>query len=302
MKLPEWRNSYYSYTSIELIRQKVLQQAYNVYNEPTDYQLAHQIDKTLRTLPRKTASQIYLLISEILSRTDDVTPQYQILKATLGKHYTIFPEYETKSILLLIINYCIRQINLGQRSYLSECLYWYEWGLDKRVLLERGELSKFTYKNMISLAIKSENTEEALRILDTYKDKINSEEQEAVYNFNYGKILFHQKQYTTAMRILQQTAPPSIMDSLDTKRMLLRMYYEESDIDLLDSHLASFGTFLHRHKELGYHRTHFLNLVKFTGQIIRTNHPERLSRIRTQILKNDKVADKEWLLGMMGLN
>ncbi|MFT6336364.1 MAG: hypothetical protein ACI86M_001858 [Saprospiraceae bacterium] len=152
---------------------------------------------------------------------------------------------------------------------------------------------------MLSLTIKFNNFDEGYRILDTYKALLGEHEREAAYNFNFGRLLFHQKRYQEAMRILQIIDSPSLMDNLDVRRMLLRMYYEESDFDLLDSHLVSFGSFLRRHTELGYHRIHYLNLVKYTSKLMRTQSHYKRQSVKDSILNCQSILDKKWLLSMI---
>lgn len=299
MKIIEWRKHFVQYTTIELAQQLALQATYNVYNQDMDAALDLEVTSLLDTCSLNPAATFYQLITDLLSDTTSDSPAYYPIKEQLINDHAAFDDQELKTIVLLIINYCIRQINKGQQQYLSECLHWYGWGLKLGVLLEHGAMSIFTYKNMISLAVKSDAIDQGLEVLEQYKGRLRKDVAEAAYAFNRGRLLFHDRQYTEAMRLLQQTTPPTILDGLDTRRMLLRMYYEEGSLDLLDNHLASFGAFLHRHKELGYHKTHYLHLVKYTGRLIRTRDRSKKDSLLREIRKKDNIADRDWLESML---
>ena len=99
------------------------------------------------------------------------------------------------------------------------------------------------------------------------------------------------------MKLLQKADFDDILHNLDARRMLLRIYYDLDEMDALLSHIDSFKIFLKRQKNIGYHGVNYLNLINYTSKIIKTNgNKKSLEKIKTDIMNEKNVAEKEWLL------
>lgn len=298
MYLSEWRVATYNYFTTEMLRQQVLLHSYEIHNPDNEDLYREAIDHLLSHVKLTDSGKTYQLLKQLLVNDAKQEEVYKELSGIFKNQNHLFQIYEAKNILLILINFCIRQINEGVIDYQQHCLDWYRWGISKNILLDNNSVSKYTYKNMLSLTIKFNDFDEGYRMLDTYKPLLGEQEREAAYNFNLGRLLFHQKRYQEAMPILQMIDSPSLMDNLDVRRMLLRMYYEEEDFNILESHLVSFGSFLRRHKELGYHRIHYLNLVKYTTKLVRARSKHKRQIVKESILNCPSMVDKQWLLSM----
>ncbi len=80
--------------------------------------------------------------------------------------------------------------------------------------------------------------------------------------------------------------------------MLLVSYFEMSEMDALESLLESFKNLVYRQKDIGYHRGNYLNLIRFTHQLLRLHPSDDSARLKLEqrILDTGHVAEKEWLL------
>ena len=105
------------------------------------------------------------------------------------------PPDEARDIYLLAINYCIQRLNQGQRQYIRKGTEFYR-GMERAVLLEGGILSKFTYSNILMLAIALEEMGMGSGFLEQYKENLPAKErkylplQPGIYYFqkpDYGK-------------------------------------------------------------------------------------------------------------------
>ena len=77
----------------------------------------------------------------------------------------------------------------------------------------------------------------------------------------------------------------------------LREIDDLDEMDALLSHIDSFKIFLKRQKNIGYHGVNYLNLINYTSKIIKTNgNKKSLEKIKTDIMNEKNVAEKEWLL------
>lgn len=248
------------------------------------------------TIPPAVA--VYQKVHALLKEPDEVN-HYSDLKGTFFKWWKVFPRRESKDILISIINYCIRKINQRNLEFLNECLDLYQWGLENAVLLENGYLSSFDYKNIITLCLHATQDDElAMTILNKHKDQLAPQNSENIYAYNLARIHFFNKSYKETVAILQAIKYNDLLNELDGRRMLLRIYFEEKEWVVLDSFLLSFTAFINRQKSLGYHKDYYLNLVRYVKKALK--FPNFNANKKQQFIEEIKAAsqlnDKTWLV------
>ncbi len=240
---------------------------------------------------------IYLLLSE-----PDNTQHYQDLKKTVQKYWEQFPFAESKGILIAVINYCIRKINEQARSFITECFEWYQWGLGNGILLENGVLSSYNYKNIITLCLHSEqDVGLAEKTLEQHKSLLEPAKAENIYSYNLARVHFHAKSYGQTVDLLQSIKYNDLLDELDGRRMLLRIYFEEKEWVVLDSFLLSFIAFINRQKSLGYHKDYYLNLVRYVKKALKfpSFNTIKKKKFIEEIKGVRKMNDKQWLVDQL---
>jgi len=86
----------------------------------------------------------------MMLKTPETDDNFLVFKDLLFKHQSLLPNSEFRGLLLMSINFCVRQINNGQRNYLAQLLAFYQLGLTTNTLLENGRLSiqKFIRKKI----------------------------------------------------------------------------------------------------------------------------------------------------------
>ena len=98
-------------------------------------------------------------------------PRFKIL---LFDHSQQFSLTETRELYLLAVNFCVRQVNEGNRGYFREMFELYQRGLELEVLLENGQLSRFTYHNAVASAIQIQSFDWARQMIVEYRDKLEA--------------------------------------------------------------------------------------------------------------------------------
>lgn len=213
----------------------------------------------------------------------------------------IAPE-EIRDIYVLIINYCIKKINKGEKKFINEVILFYKKGLERNLLINKGWLSRFTYKNITTIGLIAQENQWVLNFLNTYKKFLHPSERNITYQYNLANYHFRLSNYEEALIILRNVEfKNDVFYNLDIRRMLLRIYYELGHYDSLESLLGSFTTYINRSKSLGYHRENYLNLIKIIKRIIRlnTNKPEIKEKLLQQITNTKALAERKWLLEVM---
>ena len=223
------------------------------------------------------------------------------LKIHLEQHGDAFPNADLRDLYILALNVCIRRINTGDKKHIREAFDLYKSGLQRGVFLENGWLSKFTYRNVLNIAVALQEWDWALAYLQEFQACLPPKERENIYKYNLATFYFRQKDYQQALALLPYVELGDILENFDSRRMLLLMYFERREWQALAYLLDSFGIYLQRHKEGGYHREMYLNLVRFLKRMSAqpVHSDEERQKLRVEITNTPHLAEREWLLSVL---
>lgn len=245
------------------------------------------------------AVQIYYHSYKALSDSEN-EDHFHEFKKLLYKHWHLFPPVECQDLYILATNYCIKRLNKdkGDSKYLREGFDLYKSGLENDVFLENGYLADFNYKNISRLGLYLGEYDWVENFLNHYKKMLYPDTRENTYLYNLAFFYFQKPDYDNAMRLLQKVDFDDVLNNLDARRMLLRIYYELGEYEPLDSLLDSFKTYISRQKDIGYHKDNYLNLIRFVKKMIR--HDLSNSTIRSALIDEIKntpaFSEQNWLL------
>ena len=318
----ELQNEQYEYTnSLSRKQPKGLQEA---SNELTNYFIASKLKQGCDKLSHKSlisadyqegflkkileyieekkeldspAIQIYYQSFKTLSKLD-TNEDYQVLKTLLKKGHDKFPKSELNYLYLATINYCIKQLNAGKGHFVQEALGLYKDGLKNDIFLTNGILGRFTYKNIVSAAILHKDFDWVEQFIYNYKSKLDSKWREDTFNYCLAIMYYSIPDYSKAMPLLQKVEFKDILHILNARKMLLKMYFELHEYETLESFLDSFERYLHRHKELGYHKENNLNLIRVVRTMIRLPQYDKtaIGLFTKEVENMDGLVDKKWVL------
>ncbi len=270
-----------------------------VYN--TEYhfgmveEVVHYIEaQKLLNIP---AIAIYYYCYKALTQPNQ-TQYFEQLKKTLFEKHQLFPETEMRDLFLLTINYCIKRINKGHQRFEKEVLDLYKEGLRQEYLMTNGLLSRFTYQNICSIALKLKDYDWVGQFNPQYKDRLEKQYRESAYSYNMARLEYARKNYSAVLDLLQKSNFKDLLINLDAKAIALKTYYELEEITLLQSHLDAMKNFIHRKKIMAYHRESYLILIYFTRQLLELNSFDRTARqqLLAEVEGTKAMAQKAWVL------
>lgn len=236
------------------------------------------------------------------SLTEGSEENFRAFRQALEAQGNLLPEAENRTFTLLAINYCIKQLNTGEHRYVREAFDLYRIGLETRALLENGILSRFAFKNIVALGLKLEEFEWVKAFVAQFEPYLEEKYRQAHRDYNLAKVYFAQKNYHQAMPLLARVDENDLLLNLDSRVMLLKMYYETEGFDALDALLASFKILLLRKKKvIGYHSTHYLNTLRYIQKLVRLNLNDKkaAAAFRAEVAANKSVIEKEWILAQI---
>ncbi|MBL7827371.1 MAG: hypothetical protein JNJ57_12110 [Saprospiraceae bacterium] len=283
----------------------LVQSQKNVRNQ--NRMISPHLNELLALMPEKPHERIpsiaiYHQGHRMLAEPENET-HVEIYKTMLAHQVETGPPAEMRDLLTLAINHGIRRINAGERTAIRQTLGFYLLGLEKKLLHdEGGKLSKFTYNNVLMTFLALEEWEQAKAFLEKYRVELYAKEQENIYQYNLAIYHFRRNEYDAALELLRDVTLPDPMYKLESRKMLLKIYYEQEATIALESLLENMLVWLRRHSELGYHREMYRNLARFTTQLLRLppNAPEERKRLKKKVLETQLVAERAWLLEKIG--
>ncbi|MEZ4932470.1 MAG: hypothetical protein R2788_10165 [Saprospiraceae bacterium] len=216
-------------------------------------------------------------------------------------HDALFLPEELRDLYILAINFCIRQYNEGNSEYLPFQFQFYKDGLEKGYFLTAGWLSRYTYQNVVTIGLVTEEFDWVERFIHEYRERLQEPYRESVFSFNLARLEYQRRHFGKALDMLQKAEYKDLLLNLAAKTLQMKIFYENQEYDLLDSHLQAFKIFIRRKNALGYHRENYLNTIYLTRKLLEINPFDKKEKaaLKKEIEETKGVGDKDWLLAQL---
>ncbi|MEL6865511.1 MAG: hypothetical protein AAFP19_13880 [Bacteroidota bacterium] len=243
------------------------------------------------------AVAVYYYCFRFLQEEDSLT-YFQQFKHTLTQHRQQFATEDLKGAFLLGINFCIKQLNKGFRAYAREGLELYKEGIAQDILLENNQITRFTYNNIVAMALFLKDFDWLHHFIDTESDHLEPSYKQATISFNKARLAFAQKAFGQALVHLQSAEYKDLVNNLISKLLLVQIYYELEEVSSLESHLDSFQQFIRRREVSDYHRRNFMNIIGYVRRLMAIPAYDKGKRaeLRAQIEAEQVLSVRDWLL------
>ncbi|MGH1335737.1 MAG: hypothetical protein ACRBFS_06380 [Aureispira sp.] len=213
---------------------------------------------------------------------------------------------DSKNLFLLILNYLIKRLNTGKEEYIIEALDFYKMGLKTKILLEENKLSRFTYKNIVTLGLQIKDFDWVKKFIETYAVFVEPKYRVSYKHYNMANLYFNKGNQSKAIELLLQAKYSDILLNLDAKIILLKMYFIKKDYEALDSLLASTKVYLGRKGKstISYHREAYRNFLHFMQKIISLPpYDKKAEAILIEEIKTIRpLTKRQWLLDALNTN
>ncbi len=205
-------------------------------------------------------------------------------------------------------NYCIKQINRNNLKFLAELFQLYKVQLEEELIFEDNYLSEWHYKNIVTTAIRLNETDWVKNFIATFKKRLRPECIENAYRFNLASYYHAVGEFGKVLELLLRLEYSDLRYNLGAKALLLRTYYEMEEFEALNSLSASFYQYLQRNKLMADTRKDaYHNLFRFTKRVahLRAEIPytnkeklqQTLKKLQNDIDKSPIIFNQSWLEG-----
>jgi tetratricopeptide (TPR) repeat protein len=221
------------------------------------------------------------------------------LVALTKQYQSYFPIEELKDLYSYAINYCIRRVNQGAPEFLDELFKQYLKSLEAGTLMDDGYLSPWAYKNLIGVGLRLKKFDWTEDFIRQYNEKLVPDFRANALHYNLAELYYYKKDHDQALTHLNKVEFSDIYYNLDTKKMMLKIYFELDEIDALLSLLASFKMFLKRTKLISAaNKVAYLNFVQALTLLARKER-RVMPTIEKMLASPEPLGDRAWLKQMV---
>ncbi len=234
----------------------------------------------------------------LLQQPDNIA-FYEKLKTLLEGYSDLLQPIERRVLYTYLENAASR-VKTVREAYYQEVFELYNIQLDKGIIYRDGYLLPALFKNIVTVALQLQKFDWTAQFIEEHKMRIPAELQTDVYNYNLANLHFHQKKYDRALILLQQIEYKDAFIKLSVKRILIKIYYELREWDVLEASLNAFRVFIHRHQQIAKsHKKAHQQFINFLYRMIKIlpNDREKIRQLHEEIEKEQLLPEKNWLLG-----
>jgi len=247
--------------------------------------------------------QVYLSLFRMLKHPE--TPDYYFdAKEQLFAHSQKLDKAELTRLSGALFNFCSRRINrYNDPVFWKEYLEVGKFLLREELILEEGRLSPWLYKNLVTAGLQLRDLEWTHAFIQEYRDRLPETYQEPLYEYNLAHYFYHLGQYDEAQRTLMQVEFRDVFLAVTTRSLLIKIFYETGQTELLFSHLEAFRIFIIRNKLLpGQIRKQVQQFLDFTRKLARIERfeAEKLPALAEQLPDASNILHRDWLVEKIG--
>jgi tetratricopeptide (TPR) repeat protein len=166
---------------------------------------------------------------------------------------------------------------------------------------------QWDFKNFVSLGLRIKEYDWTLEMINKFNQNLPEAIKQNAYTYNLANYYYETGDYKKATKLLNSVEFTDIYYNLDSKAMLLKIYYKVEEESFL-SLVSSFGIYLRRNKLISKDNVEiYENLIKFTKKafLLKTKLPyerkkdyyKKVETLKEKIRQTQKVININWLLG-----
>jgi len=211
----------------------------------------------------------------------------------------VFDPSEARTLYIAAINYCVPKINQGQIEFARRAYMLYRTGLETGILIENDQISRYTFGNAVAFAIKIGEFDWAEQFIENFQHLLDDKQRSSIVNFNLSRLYFEKGDYNQAQRLLTRFEYDDMLFNIIAKTMLLKIYYEVSELDAFESLLESMRIYLQRKEALDPTRkASYKNMISLMKKLLNLNpySKAQTERLHKLVLETQPLMERDWLL------
>ncbi len=221
------------------------------------------------------------------------------LEILVHEYTSKFTHSENRSLFIAALNYCVPKINQHNQDFARRAFELYRKGLSTGVLLENNTVSSTTFGNAVGSALRMNEFGWAEKFIADFKHHLDEKERNSISNFNLARVYASRGEFDKAQTLLTQFDYDDMLFNIIAKTMLLKIYYEQSELDAFESLLESMRIYLQRKEALDASRkTAFKNMISLMKRLLNMNPYSKAQKTKLHelIVATNPLMERDWLL------
>ena len=224
------------------------------------------IDRNIEKLSEWPAILVYRNILELLKNDAG----YHKTIAVIKQYKDNFSADELKTQFDYTINFVIRKLNSGEPEWYRAFLELHRYLLQNGILLRDGKLPEWDFKNIVTVALRANETDWVEQFINEYKNSLPENVRENAYLYNMAAFYMEAGRHIESMQLLQKVEFTDESYQLGAKIILLKCYYELGEYEAGISLIQSFKKLIERSKTLSaYRQNSNLNMLKVAAKLFK---------------------------------
>ena len=273
----------------------------NVLNKEHDVVLIDPICEYLkanRFLNSPLVEVYYNILITLNSTESDSETSFSKILVLTQEHQSILSIEDLKNIYQYEKNFCIRRINKGEDNYRHILFNLYKTILANKRIMNHEYFSQWEFKNIVTLGLRLKEGEWTKNFISKYINFLPPSERKNALTYNTAMLYYYNKSYKFVLKYLQEVEFTDLYYQLDSKSILLKVYFETDEQEALLHHIAAFKVFLSRNKNISsYQLTIYKNFIRYSLKIFRAGtNTGKLNILKKEIASSSNISDRNWLL------
>jgi hypothetical protein len=109
-------------------------------------------------------------------------------------------------------------------------------------------LSQWEYKNIVTLGLRLKENKWVRDFIRKHLHHLAPHERKNALTYNSAMLGYHEKNYRLTLKLLREVEFSDLYYALDSRSLLMKVYYETDDPETLLYHISAFKIFLRRNK------------------------------------------------------
>ena len=217
---------------------------------------------------------------------------------SLQEQRDMLSDSELKECYYSIFNFQVRKANSGDHQALLQIVELFKAMTATGGTGSDNELNPWIFKNVVLAGLRTQQFDWVLHTLQVSEPQLPEDYKQNALAFNYAQVHFYRRDFGRVLEYLQQVEYQDPAYALNSRNLLVAVYYEIGQIEPLYSTVNSFRTYLKRQTQLSDRiRTGYRDLLNVTLKLAKAQPQDAkaLAQIRTFLEETPTTISRQWL-------
>jgi hypothetical protein len=241
-------------------------------------------------------------------REPDQKKHYDRMMYYLGEGFDRLPSEHQTDVYSFASNYCIKRIMSGHANYRMELFDLYRRGVSTGLMYDKGKISEFDYKNVVTIGSANKEFEWTERFIEENRERLPENRRDNAYALNKARFLYSLQRLDGAAALLVTVTDSDIVYHLARVLLQVRIAYDQRDQDFALNTLETFRIYLRRSQKMsGKDKRSYNNYLRFAKQLVNLKHlrdftdkatyAKKMTALHQSITETELIVERSWLLG-----